>query len=59
VQADTARGGVLGDAAARSAVAALGNAQLVKIPGATHAVHASHAREVADSILRFKGEAAL
>jgi pimeloyl-ACP methyl ester carboxylesterase len=59
VQADTARGGVLGDAAARSAVAALGNAQLVKIPGATHAVHASHAREVADAILRFKGEAAL
>jgi pimeloyl-ACP methyl ester carboxylesterase len=55
VQADTAKGGVLGDAAAHAAVATLGNAELVKISGATHSVHASHPAEVADAILRFAG----
>lgn len=53
VQADPARGGVLGDEAASSAVRALGHARLVKIPGATHAVHASHPAELADAIRRF------
>jgi pimeloyl-ACP methyl ester carboxylesterase len=55
VQADPLKGGILGDAAARAAVDALGNAALVKIPGAPHAVHAGHPAEVAEAILRFGG----
>jgi pimeloyl-ACP methyl ester carboxylesterase len=55
VQADPERGGVLGDAAARAAVDALGNAHLVKIRGATHAVHASKPEETAAAILDFAG----
>ena len=53
IQADPERDGVLGDAAAAEAVATLGHAQLVKIPGAAHAVHASHAAEVANLIRGF------
>jgi pimeloyl-ACP methyl ester carboxylesterase len=55
VQADPARGGVLGDAAAAAAVARLGNARLLKIEGAPHAVHASHAAELVTAIRRFAG----
>jgi pimeloyl-ACP methyl ester carboxylesterase len=46
---------VLGDAAAHAAVAALGNATLVKVPGATHALHASHPADVAAAIRQFAG----
>jgi pimeloyl-ACP methyl ester carboxylesterase len=56
VQADTGRGGVLGDAAAERATKTLGNAQLVKIPGATHAVHASKPNETAAALLLFAGD---
>jgi lipase len=55
IQADPSRGGLLGDGAAQAAVETLGNAQLVKLPGATHAVHASRPAEVAEAILRFGG----
>jgi pimeloyl-ACP methyl ester carboxylesterase len=55
VQADPARGGVLGDAAARQFVDSLPNGTLIKINGATHAVHASHPAEVARAILDFGG----
>jgi pimeloyl-ACP methyl ester carboxylesterase len=55
VQADPRHGGVLGDAAAAAAVATLGNARLVKIEGAPHAVHASHAAEVITAIRQFAG----
>jgi pimeloyl-ACP methyl ester carboxylesterase len=53
VQADPERGGVLGDDAARAAVEALGNATLVKLASAPHAVHASQPAEVAAAIRRF------
>ncbi len=53
IQADPSRGGVLGDRAAAVAVDALGNAELLKIEGASHAVHASHAAEVAAAIRDF------
>jgi pimeloyl-ACP methyl ester carboxylesterase len=53
VQADPEHGGVLGDDAAARAVAILGNARLEKIAGASHAVHATNAAEVADAIRRF------
>jgi pimeloyl-ACP methyl ester carboxylesterase len=53
IQADPARGGVLGDRAAAAAVATLGHATLFKIEGAPHAVHASHAAEVARAIRVF------
>jgi pimeloyl-ACP methyl ester carboxylesterase len=53
LQADPARGGVLGDAAARAFVERLSRGQLKKIPGATHALHASHPAEVAQAILEF------
>src|SRR5262249_37441182 len=39
VQADPAKGGVLGDRAAAAAVTTLGNAQLLKLEAAPHAVH--------------------
>jgi len=55
IQADPERGGVLGDAAARSAVETLGNAMLLKLAGAPHAVHASHPAEVAAAIRQFAG----
>lgn len=53
VQADAARGGVLGDAAAHAFVARLRQGSLVKIEGASHAVHATHPAEVARAILDF------
>jgi pimeloyl-ACP methyl ester carboxylesterase len=55
LQADPARGGVLGDAAARAFVDRLPNGRLLKIAGATHALHASHPAEVARAILDFGG----
>jgi pimeloyl-ACP methyl ester carboxylesterase len=54
LQADPSRGGVLGDEAAETAARRLGNATLKKIPGATHALHASHAAQVADAIRQFQ-----
>jgi pimeloyl-ACP methyl ester carboxylesterase len=51
VQADPARGGVLGDAAARDAVERLGHACLLSLPGAPHAVHASDPAAIARAIL--------
>jgi len=53
LQADPTHGGVLGDAAARSFVDHLPAGQLQKIPGASHALHASHPAEVARAILEF------
>jgi pimeloyl-ACP methyl ester carboxylesterase len=53
VQADPERGGLLGDGAATEALATLGNAKLVKIDGAAHAVHASHPAELASAIRAF------
>jgi pimeloyl-ACP methyl ester carboxylesterase len=53
LQSDPARGGVLGDAAAQEATETLGRATLVKIVGATHALHASHPAEVAEAIRDF------
>jgi pimeloyl-ACP methyl ester carboxylesterase len=55
LQADPKRGGVLGDDAAQSATRTLGNATLVKIPGATHAMHASHPGDVVRAIREFAG----
>jgi N-formylmaleamate deformylase len=55
IQADPQRGGLLGDAAARAFVEPLPRGKLVKIPGATHALHASHPAEVARAILEFAG----
>jgi pimeloyl-ACP methyl ester carboxylesterase len=53
LQADPARGGVLGDAAAQAFVARLPAGQLEKIEGASHALHASHPAPVAEAILAF------
>ena len=53
IQADPQRDGLLGDEAAAAAVRTLGHAQLLKIEGASHAVHASHAAQVADAIREF------
>ncbi|HVG98616.1 MAG TPA: alpha/beta fold hydrolase [Chloroflexota bacterium] len=53
VQADPAAGGVLGDEAAEGFVARLPRGQLLRLPGARHAVHASHPGEVARAILEF------
>jgi pimeloyl-ACP methyl ester carboxylesterase len=50
VQADPASGGVLGDVAARRLTRALANGELVKFEGASHAVHATHAARLADTI---------
>jgi pimeloyl-ACP methyl ester carboxylesterase len=55
IQADPAHGGVLGDAAARQLTNSLPNGKLLKIDGATHALHASHPAEVARAILDFGG----
>jgi pimeloyl-ACP methyl ester carboxylesterase len=57
VQADPHQGGVLGDAAAEAFVKQLPHGQLEKIEGATHALHASHPRVVADAIRTFGGYA--
>jgi pimeloyl-ACP methyl ester carboxylesterase len=59
IQADPTRGGVLGDRAGAAAVSKLGNATLLKIDGASHAVHASHPAEVAAAIRRFAGYASV
>lgn len=53
VQADPAHGGILGDDAARDLMSALPAGQLVQIPGASHAVHASRPRELAEALLAF------
>ncbi len=53
VQADPAAGGVLGDAAAETLTRALPRGRLTKLPGASHAVHASHPAELAKAILDF------
>jgi len=55
IQADPRKGGILGDAAARAFVERLPNGRLLKIPGAPHAVHASHPVEVAEAVLEFGG----
>ena len=55
VQADPRVGGVLGDAAAKVFVERLPHGQLMKIEGATHALHASQPAAVADAILSFGG----
>jgi pimeloyl-ACP methyl ester carboxylesterase len=53
VQADPAAGGVLGDEAAEGFVARLPRGQLLRLPGARHAVHASHPVAVAEAVLAF------
>jgi pimeloyl-ACP methyl ester carboxylesterase len=53
IQADPAAGGVLGDEVAQSFVDRLPNGRLLKIRGATHALHASHPAEVVRAILEF------
>jgi pimeloyl-ACP methyl ester carboxylesterase len=53
LQADPTHGGILGDAAAQAFVKRLPHGRLQKIPGATHALHASHPAEVAQAILKF------
>jgi pimeloyl-ACP methyl ester carboxylesterase len=53
VQADPAQGGVLGDAAARRFADRLAHGQLVKLVGASHAVHASQPAPLAEAVLRF------
>ncbi|MGH2371521.1 MAG: alpha/beta fold hydrolase [Chloroflexota bacterium] len=57
LQADPALDGVLGDEAARDFVARLPQGRRLKLPGARHAVHASHPAQTAEAILRFlRGE---
>jgi pimeloyl-ACP methyl ester carboxylesterase len=53
VQADPARDGVLGDEAAAAFVQRLPQGQLLRLPGAAHAVHASHGPQLAAAILTF------
>ncbi len=53
LQADPLNGGLLGDSAARALVDRLPNGQLQKVRGASHALHASQAAEVARAILDF------
>jgi pimeloyl-ACP methyl ester carboxylesterase len=53
VQADPSNDGVLGDVAAQSFTECLARGQLLKVPGAAHAVHASHPRELAAAATRF------
>jgi pimeloyl-ACP methyl ester carboxylesterase len=53
LQADPSSGGILGDAAAEAAAKTLGHATVVKVPGASHALHASHPAEVANAIKTF------
>jgi pimeloyl-ACP methyl ester carboxylesterase len=51
VQADPEGGGLLGDAAAEAFVARLAAGRLIKIPGAAHAIHATHPADAARAIL--------
>jgi pimeloyl-ACP methyl ester carboxylesterase len=53
VQADPRRDGALGDRAARDFVARLPRGRLLSIPGAAHAVHASHPAQLAEATLAF------
>jgi pimeloyl-ACP methyl ester carboxylesterase len=53
VQADPAFGGILGDEAARRFMERLPNGCLVKIEGATHAVHASQPERLAEALRSF------
>jgi pimeloyl-ACP methyl ester carboxylesterase len=53
LQADPRAGGLLGDVAAQALVERLHHATLVKIPGAAHALHASHPAQVAEALLGF------
>jgi pimeloyl-ACP methyl ester carboxylesterase len=55
LQADPTRGGVLGDSAARAAAQTLRHATLVKVAGATHAIHATHPAQVVAAIREFAG----
>jgi pimeloyl-ACP methyl ester carboxylesterase len=55
VQADPRHGGVLGDEAARAFVERLAHGELIKIDGASHALHASQPGPVARAILAFGG----
>ncbi len=55
LQADPARGGVLGDAAAHAFATALPHGRLLHVPSARHAMHASHPAEVAAAVLQFLG----
>jgi pimeloyl-ACP methyl ester carboxylesterase len=55
LQADPNAGGVLGDVAARDFVNELRAAELRKLEGAPHALHASHPKQVAEAILQFGG----
>jgi 3-oxoadipate enol-lactonase len=57
VQADPARGGILGATAARRFVDRLPRGRLLSIPGAAHAVHASHPAALASDVLDFLDEA--
>ncbi|HEU5316956.1 MAG TPA: alpha/beta hydrolase [Chloroflexota bacterium] len=58
VQADPAKGGVVGDIAAAEFVQRLPHGARVKIDGAPHALHASHGADVARLVLEFLGRAA-
>lgn len=53
VQADPAEDGVLGEAAAEEFIALVPNSRRVYIPGARHAVHASHPTNVSGAVLEF------
>jgi pimeloyl-ACP methyl ester carboxylesterase len=53
VAADPALDAALGEEAAKRIVAALPKGQLLAIPGARHAVHASKPRELAEAVLAF------
>jgi pimeloyl-ACP methyl ester carboxylesterase len=53
VQADPTRDGVLGDEAATAFVERLPQSRLLQVPGAAHAVHASHGSQLAAAILAF------
>ncbi|MDQ3702944.1 MAG: alpha/beta hydrolase [Chloroflexota bacterium] len=53
VQADPTEDGVLGDAAAEQFLALMPDARRLHIPGARHAIHASHPAEVAGAVLEF------
>jgi pimeloyl-ACP methyl ester carboxylesterase len=57
VQADPRHGGVLGDGAAQAFVDRLAHGELLKIDGATHAVHASQPGPLASAIREFGGYA--
>jgi pimeloyl-ACP methyl ester carboxylesterase len=50
VQADPDNGGVLGDAAAQRLLRSLANGELVKIQRASHAVHATHPAQLAETL---------